>query len=282
MISAKSFGYEVHRSYKNYDLVKCRYHNDKNPSALFFKDTLVFKCLSCGAFVNHSDDPNVDFDEIEEPTFNLYKDPVNYMGGLKVNYSPEVERYLTKRNVAIETALEYGVMELDKIVAFPQIDLTGNVTGRVLRETEKGQLNQRYKIEGHRSPLWPLNKVDGVKPTFVSEGAFKALNVAQAANELKGRWQYNSVATMGSYWSKQLKETVLQFPEKFILLADNDKAGLRLAERFKESGCRVFKVKRPFDELDFDKQLIQLGGIIDKLESKNAFRLISKSLGKEE
>lgn len=290
MLSGSSFGYEVIRSYKTYELVRCPYHNDNHPSGLFFRKDAKFKCLGCGKVVRHDTGKGYEGTDAEElsilpHSLGLFRDPVNYLDNTSEDFSPELVNYVTQRGISPATCYAYSCREkFDngyRQLVMPQATLSGHVIGTVSRLATFDEVPRRYYIAGDRVPAWPLHEV---RPTqdiiFVSEGGIKAMAIYQAMQDTltDGEFDaYSSVATMGSLWTKQMAELYSQLADKIVLIADNDKSGLAFAERFKSIGARAFKVKVPFDDMGQDERNEMFVKLLERTKN-NGFRKLYTGL----
>lgn len=134
--------------------------------------------------------------------------------------------YLAKRNISLETAKKFSIgFNLAKnTITFPVWDEKNNL----VMITERSIFNKSFFIpEGIEKPVYLLNFVLKEKPNFVivTEGQFNALSC----------WEYGypAVALLGSgttdYQLNILKKSGIN---NFVLMYDNDNAGIKGANRF--------------------------------------------------
>ena len=282
MLTAKDFGYDMVRSYPTYDLCFCPFHNDNNPSALFSSNSLQFRCLGCGKVVNHNSGAGYVGSEFESEAiigrFNLIPQATNYLQGSTAYLDADMMLYLAAREISLGTAIVYGCWQSEykgrSQVVFPQYDLGNQLLGTVKRWADFDPTGQRYFIDGQRAAVWPIAELDFEKINFLSEGAFKAMALFQAVASL-GLNNVTSMATMGSLLRKETKELILQNPSSFVFLADNDDAGVKFGYEMKALGCRVFKLKKPFDNMHQEERDKKLLSLLERIQKNNVF----KSLG---
>jgi hypothetical protein len=295
LLSGADFGYEVIRRYHNYELVRCPYHQDNSPSALFYpyQMTAKFRCLGCGKVVDHSGGLNyAGIEEISDSflaRYSLIRDSNNYLE--KLSEDPSVEAYnwlVGVRNIYAGTAEHYGCRyryESDRVLmCFPQIDNKDECVGvvnRLIRADYTGHV--RYFIEGDRVPAWPLRFFDLSKRwIFVSEGAFKAMAIYEAAKVVLSEEDFRrfaSVSTFGSVWTSEMADIYSQNPDSVVFVGDDDESGRKFAKNFKEIGCRAFIISEPFDNQTREKREKSLTKILERVNHAKPFNRISTSLG---
>ena len=282
MLTAKDFGYDVIRSYPTYDLCLCPFHNDSNPSALFSRNSLQFRCLGCGKVVNHNSGNGYIGSEFETEAivgrFDLIPQVTNYLQGSVAYLDADLMFYLAAREISPAVALHYGCWQSNykgrAQIVFPQYDLNNQLLGTVKRWADFDPSGQRYFIDGQRAAVWPISELNFEKINFLSEGAFKAMALYQAATFLESDI-LTSMATMGSLLRKETKELILQNPSSFVFLADNDDAGLKFGYEMKALGCRVFKLKKPFDNMHQEERNQKLLSLLERIQKDN----VCKGLG---
>lgn len=263
LYSAREFGLAVVRDYPHYELLRCPFHDDQNPSALFIKNVPMIKCQSCGAkvvgaeelskklgvegIVAESGPPSIAF---------LERGGLNEPWMVDVTSNEDAQSYLESRlidpqfvNLFYSSYVRWAPYE--EALAFLARNSAFKTVGISLRHTSKAAFS-RYEVRGRLAPLWPkVYDLQNTMPLFVFEGPFKLLSFAQAAYNTSMTEHIHCVCTMGSHMTNSIKASLMSsHASKIVLIADNDYAGLRFAQRFEEqiANSQVFVPDIPFDE----------------------------------
>jgi hypothetical protein len=274
MYDAALFGLHVVRNYGHYQLVRCPFHDDKHPSAIFLVNNGVFYCYVChrrevmasggGEEIDQLPGKRVELADLGKPAAIIDS---------TAPLSNEAIKYLKSRNIAIELAEEYGLRwDLHRdAIAFRLYDGGGRLAGIVRRVVRPAPEGSRYYLEGQRTPFWPLAKLADAlhHPLFISEGAFKAMRIAQVARA-QGK-QIVSVATMGSQIQPAAIDLIYQCRRPVVFVGDNDNPGRNAMECLWKKVLHVHCLvprKQPFDEADEQTAHNMFAQIWRKVEEK--------------
>lgn len=237
------------REYQNYYLCFCPSHNDRNASALLFKDSGMLKCMSCGYTEFFSTD---EFQRKFEPSF-VREEIVYY------NLSRDAIKYLQQRNVNVDNLPGYVVSDKNNSgVGFLQTEINGKVIGLTVRLFEPFDVSTRYIFYGERSNF--TGSLNGFyeerKPIIAFEKTFAALKVNTMFSD------FCAISTNGKnvderFWSKNFVKSDIVF------IFDNDNAGVQARNKMRKSGFYAYVTKNSSDEMSD----IELRGVLDNAKS---------------
>jgi DNA primase len=262
--------------YKNgirYFQVRCPYHDDRNPSAVVYKDNGYFKCFTCLT---------------EKPFYRLYKDltGTEWDGRIPLSLAMFHASDAVAERVKAERKTGGGLQKETKIVSFdaPLLNVTdvppaqaycdsreisrdfidvfgirvleaGNVNGiswtnRLvipLRDSEgvmRSAEGRDYTREQRKKVLYPINT--SVNFIFNAAGldSGKTLIVVEGVMDVHKIWQWvtvNVTCTFGIQLKEHQKEQLLEFGD-IILFIDDDEAGRHSVEQFEKFYPRDFRV----------------------------------------
>lgn len=230
------------REYNKYFLCHCPSpsHNDKHASCILWKDSGMYKCMSCG--------------------FNGFSEDIKRQEYFRLpdfNYSPEfypltieAKNYLRSRGVehippfAVSTSSNDGV-------GFLQREINGDIIGIAQRLFMPLAENMRYSYEGKKSPFTGI--IDGHYtknfPIIVLEKMFGMLRF----------WSYlqerdEGVVVLSSNGSKVDYNFWSRFsPADIVFIMDNDKAGIKTKDFLKSKGYVSLVSKYPSDQIAKEK-----------------------------
>ena len=237
------------KEYTNYYLCFCPSHNDRNPSALLFKDTGMLKCMSCGYTEFFSVE---DFERKYDPSF-VKEDLVYY------NLSSKALDYLSSRQVNINNLPSYVVSDKNNSgIGFIQTEINGKKIGLTVRLFDPISPSMRYIFYGERGHFTGslLDYYSKRKPIIAFEKTFAALKA-------------NTMITDCCVISTNGKNLSLPFWQKnfiksdIIFLFDNDDAGIQARNKMRKAGFHAFITSKPSDELSDN----DLRGVLNNAKS---------------
>jgi hypothetical protein len=249
MFDAKNYGLNVAREYGAYYLVKCPFHDDDNPSAVFWKESGDFECYGCRTKKKISDF-DADFVSVAAPYLvGLGKDDdFEDIICSSVIGSPIAIEYCRKRGLTPNSIISYNIKWefIKNNLVFEQFDSNGKA-GYIRRRIDNGL--QRYFVIGKKCDIWPrqqfLNIINTNETIFISEGPFKAMRLNQVIG-----FEIRSFSIFGSQLRHSTVEILSQFKGQIVLIGDNDVAGKKLVNEFHATFpmARIFTPKIPFDD----------------------------------
>ena len=213
--------------YDHYVLMRCIFHDDKNPSLLVYEDK--YKCLSCDAFgdtkdlllrlQSHSIIPQGKPQHKIRNPFTRWMKEDSLFQVLKIAYHylrdfPQQGIYLRKRKVTPNMISKLKLGYLDGFYLIPILDTSQKPVGAITRvgETIKGA---RYFVPRDQdpnllfSPDW--DQVRESKELYLTFGVFDAMAIHQCGK-----------AAMSTTTGKRLHPSVLQdFRKRIIIFPDS-------------------------------------------------------------
>ena len=242
-IIADGLGLKENRS----KLVLCPLHNDKNPSMSWFEDGLMWRCHACGDNIDiyryYTDFEQLDFTEAvkrvgelvgvvdEKPIKAKKKEYVLPKIDMQELTDPFIS-YMVKRGITKDTLDHWKVkqrtwakQDVYVFQYFNERDILEYVTYRGLgKGAIKGGCETNTK-----AILWGMWHIDKTKPLVITEGQPDAMVVWQSGyrNVVSVPSGTNNLTWIDNCWDwlKDIKE--------FIVWADNDAPGLKMAENIK-------------------------------------------------
>jgi DNA primase len=205
--------------------VRCPFHHDNNPSAIFYSKTGILKCFKCSPegrdfyilkeILDVTNGEIIDGGEVSV----IVKEEIDLKNFLK-NPLAFGNEYLKERLVTDEQVEEFAIRE-DKENIYLTFTDGCDIIGYKAR-TLVGR-KPKYLLFGEPPLIYPMN-IDFETPAVFVEGEFGAL---------RGRlYGYNTYAVMGAgnFRSKRFLNLLQRFKSAFIL-ADYDVAGYEAAYR---------------------------------------------------
>lgn len=270
MFDARNYGLSVAREYASYYLVKCPFHDDENPSAVFFKKNGDFECYGCRT-KKKIGDFDADFVGVASPYLVDLTEDTEFEPVITqcADESVIAFMYCYNRKITSKSIRDYNIRwdPTKKNLVFEQHDFHGLV-GHIRRRVDNG--HPRYFVSGQKCDIWPhenfLNIINNDEVIFISEGPFKAIRLNQAIND-----GIKSFSIFGSVLRRSTIELLSQFKGQIVLIADNDLAGRQLSEQFNSvfKRARIFKPKIPFDDATELQCQKMYESILRKLENES-------------
>lgn len=273
MYNARSLGLTITKGSGGEDLVLCPFHSDTRPSAWFSEKKGLFYCAVCNLGLNvvqlmermgldPSEVENVGYDFL--PDFDLMVEHDTELLDL-----PFYHPYYAKRGVNEIIFQEHDLRwrhRSPQAAVLPIKNYFGDIVGTCCRYVNVQESGTRYKMFGEVTPLWPMDKMKGLRGEgiLIFEGAFSTLRVASFLAQFNLEGQCFSL--LGAKANKDIADTVRRL--KPIFLYDNDFAGQRACRKMREllplAPCYTLN-KSPDDMSDEE-----LGKLFDKLMRKVA------------
>lgn len=278
-----------------YKKVRCPLHPDKNPSMSWYEEGLMWRCHACSGTIDIyrylTEFEHMDFKEAINKVAELVGDEVDHkpIKTKEIEYvKPNIKmyeltepfiQYMAKRKITKQTLDYWGVKQSnwkgtevyvfsyyqDKELIFVSYRSIGKNATKGGRETNT------------KSILWGMDNIDKTKPLVITEGQPDAMAVWQSG--------YKNVVSVPSgasdlKWMEHCWEWLQGIPE-FIVFADNDSDGIKMAEAIKTRLHNV-KVVTANDRKDANEVLYYDGsekvmGIINKAINTTPIGLLDLS-----
>lgn len=168
--------------------LRCPFHDDRSPSAMFNMATGVLHCFGCGASMSAYHIAKELGGEISKIELDLISETGYEREWKQLAYSPLAlkNKYLRSRGVTVEQIRRFGILESDEGVLFSIFDKRGILVGLQLRKYEG---EPKYVLNGDRTPVWPMTNLK-YENLLLVEGVFGVLRA-----DLHG---FKAVCTMGA------------------------------------------------------------------------------------
>jgi len=229
--------------------VRCPLHNDKNPSMSWYKEGLMWRCHACGGHIDiykyYTDFEHMEFKEAVNKVAELvgeavYDRPIKsekkeyVLPNIKTKEltKPFID-YMAQRKITKETLNEWRVKQTSwggsQVYVFQYFDENEKLIYVSYRGLGKGA-NKGGCETDTKAILWGIWHIDKSKPLVITEGQPDAMAVWQSG--------YKNVVSVPSgssnmTWIEHNWEWLQGIPE-FIVFADNDKDGHKMAQNIKQ------------------------------------------------
>ena len=231
--------------------IRCPYHSDDNPSMSWFKEGLMYRCHACSETLDIyrylEDYKSLDFREAVEEVARMVgvdtgMKPKPIIASKKQFDKPKIKQYdLSKeaidymklRGLNEETLKEWNVKQTNKFgeerYVFNYYDENKELTfvsyrhiGKAKEHGDKGGCEKNTK-----AILFGMDKIDKDKPLVITEGQIDAMIVWQSGykNVVSVPSGSNNLTWIDHNWDW------LQEIKEFIVWADNDEPGLKMAQK---------------------------------------------------
>lgn len=145
-----------------------------------------------------------------------------------------------------KTIKELNFIEKGSIIKVKIFDFNGELLGLRTRNTAK---ENSHFIQAEGCPLYPFNyiNIDHKKPLIICEGETSCATVFQLIDK-------NVIATPGTTWKEEWTKYFKDIP-KILITPDNDKAGLRLANKISfefmaiNIPCKIITVPKKYKDI---------------------------------
>ena len=239
--------------------VLCPLHNEKNPSMSWFNDGLMWRCNSCEGHI----DIYRYLTEFKGMTFIQALEEVSGMVGNHIepiqvkekkfvlpkitmcDLSDPFIEYMEKRKLEKET-LDFWKVKQSKwrgkdVYTFQYFDQHDKLIYVSYRELGKGG-EKGGCVKDTKPILWGMWHVDINKPVVIVEGQPDAMAVWQAG--FKNVLSVPNGAN-NTHWINHCWDWLQKIPE-FIVFADNDNEGMKMAEKIKQrlNNVKIIKADR--------------------------------------
>lgn len=245
-IIADGLGLVENRSKK----VVCPLHDDKNPSMSWFDKGLMWRCHACGGQIDiysyYQEHEGLTFIEALEKVGDLMgvttkKATQPIMATSKRYDLPNIEvreltkpfiDYMEQRGITKETLDHWKVKQRhwskQEVYVFQYFNGDGKLEYVTYRGLGKGAMKGGCE-SNTKAILWGMDKIDKNKPVVITEGQPDAMVVWQSGykNVVSVPSGTNNLTWIDNCWDW------LQGIDEFIVWADNDVAGLKMADNIK-------------------------------------------------
>lgn len=229
------------------DKVLCPLHSDKNPSMSWFNKGLMWRCHACQGKIDIYDYyqkyERMNFREAVDKVANILgREEVEPIRVVKEEYAlPNIKTveltkpfvdYMGLRQIKKETLDHWKVKQRkwsgNDVYVFPYYNQDNKLEYVSYRGLGKGAI--KGGCEPNTKPiLWGMNNIDKNKPLVITEGQPDAMVVWQSGykNVVSVPNGSNNLKWLDTCWEwlKGIKE--------FIVWADNDRPGLKMADDIK-------------------------------------------------
>jgi len=280
-IIADGIGLRENRS----KMVRCPLHNDKNPSMSWFNKGLMWRCHACEGQIDiytyYTDFEHMSFTEAVSKVADLVgeknfeRKPIK---AKKEEYQKpkikikELEKpfidYMAKRKINKDTLDHWKVKQTKwngrDVYVFQYFDENEKLQFVSYRGLGKGAI-KGGREKNTKSILWGMWNIDKSKPVVITEGQPDAMVVWQSG--------YKNVVSVPSgasdtSWINHCWDW-LQDINEFIVFADNDNEGLKMAKNIKSKLHNVKIVQA--DRKDANEVLFYEG-------EKEVYKIIDKAI----
>lgn len=243
-IIAGGIGLKENRSKK----VRCPLHNDKNPSMSWYKEGLMWRCHSCGGHIDiysyYTEFEHMEFKEAVSTVAELVGETVSDkpIRANKTEYAkPKIEteeltkpfiEYMEQRKITEQTLKEWRVKQSkwnkESVYVFQYFDEKDRLIYVSYRGVGKGSIKGGCE-PNTKAILWGMWHIDKTKSLVITEGQPDAMAVWQSGYK-------NVVSVPGGAnnmkWLEHNWDWLQDIPE-FIVFADNDNEGFKMAQNIK-------------------------------------------------
>ena len=270
-------GIEIEAEYGTDYIIFCPYHNNnRTPAGEVSKESGLFFCFGCQTtrsltelimhMTNRTYFETVRFIKSKETETNIeavvnkalhqMPDFVQYDELLikrlckQAIDSPRAMTYFEGRRLTKESVIKFdlGYSEKQDSVVIPMQSPDGMSIGFVARTIEGKEFKNTPGLPKSKI-LFNLHRVKASKIVYVVESSFDAIRLDQVG--------FPAVATLGANVSSSQIELLKRYFTGVVLVADNDDAGMIMAERLTEKMGNLVTIIRP------DKKYKDIGDMTD-------------------
>jgi len=270
-------GIDIEAEYGTDYIIFCPYHNNnRTPAGEVSKESGLFFCFGCQTtrslieLIMHmtsrtyfetvrfikSKETETDIEAVINKALHQLPDFVQYDELLikRLNKqaldSPRAMTYFEGRRLTKESVIKFdlGFSEKQDSVVIPMQSPDGMSIGFVARTIEGKEFKNTPGLPKSKI-LFNLHRVKASKIVYVVESSFDAIRLDQVG--------FPAVATLGANVSSSQIELLKRYFTGVVLVADNDNAGMIMAERLTEKMGNLVTIIRP------DKKYKDIGDMTD-------------------
>jgi DNA primase len=270
-------GIDIEAEYGTDYIIFCPYHNNnRTPAGEVSKESGLFFCFGCQTtrslveLIMHmtsrtyfetvrfikSKETETDIKAVINKALHQMPDFVQYDELLikRLNKqaldSPRAMTYFEGRRLTRESVIKFdlGFSEKQDSVVIPMQSPDGMSIGFVARTIEGKEFKNTPGLPKSKI-LFNLHRVKASKIVYVVESSFDAIRLDQVG--------FPAVATLGANVSSSQIELLKRYFTGIVLVADNDDAGMIMAERLTEKMGNLVTIIRP------DKKYKDIGDMTD-------------------
>jgi DNA primase len=270
-------GIDIEAEYGTDYIIFCPYHNNnRTPAGEVSKESGLFFCFGCQTtrslveLIMHmtsrtyfetvrfikSKETETDIEAVINKALHQLPDFVQYDELLikRLNKqaldSPRAMTYFEGRRLTKESVIKFdlGFSEKQDSVVIPMQSPDGMSIGFVARTIEGKEFKNTPGLPKSKI-LFNLHRVKASKIVYVVESSFDAIRLDQVG--------FPAVATLGANVSSSQIELLKRYFTGVVLVADNDDAGMIMAERLTEKMGNLVTIIRP------DKKYKDIGDMTD-------------------
>ena len=270
-------GIDIEAEYGTDYIIFCPYHNNnRTPAGEVSKESGLFFCFGCQTtrslieLIMHmtnrtyfetvrfikSKETETDIEAVINKALHQMPDFVQYDELLikRLNKqaldSPRAMTYFEGRRLTRESVIKFdlGYSEKQDSVVIPMQSPDGMSIGFVARTIEGKEFKNTPGLPKSKI-LFNLHRVKASKIVYVVESSFDAIRLDQLG--------FPAVATLGANVSSSQIELLKRYFTGIVLVADNDDAGMIMAERLTEKMGNLVTIIRP------DKKYKDIGDMTD-------------------
>jgi DNA primase len=258
-------GIDIEAEYGTDYIIFCPYHNNnRTPAGEVSKESGLFFCFGCQTtrslleLIMHmtgrtyfeairfikSKETEVDIEGVINKALHQIPDFVQYDELLikRLNKqaldSPRAMSYFESRRLTKESVVKFdlGFSEKQDSVIIPMQSPDGMSIGFVARTIEGKEFKNTPGLPKSKI-LFNLHRVKASKTVYVVESSFDAIRLDQVG--------FPAVATLGANVSSSQIELLKRYFTGVVLVADNDEAGIIMAEKLTEKMGNLVTVITP-------------------------------------
>jgi DNA primase len=270
-------GIDIEAEYGTDYIIFCPYHNNnRTPAGEVSKESGLFFCFGCQTtrslveLIMHmtsrtyfetvrfikSKETETDIEAVINKALHQIPDFVQYDELLikRLNKqaldSPRAMTYFEGRRLTRESVIKFdlGYSEKQDSVVIPMQSPDGMSIGFVARTIEGKEFKNTPGLPKSKI-LFNLHRVKASKIVYVVESSFDAIRLDQVG--------FPAVATLGANVSSSQIELLKRYFTGVVLVADNDDAGMIMAEKLIEKMGNLVTIIRP------DKRYKDIGDMTD-------------------
>ena len=270
-------GIDIEAEYGTDYIIFCPYHNNnRTPAGEVSKESGLFFCFGCQTtrslieLIMHmtsrtyfetvrfikSKETETDIEAVinkalyQLPDFVQYDELLIKRLNKQALDSPRAMTYFEGRRLTKESVIKFdlGYSEKQDSVVIPMQSPDGMFIGFVARTIEGKEFKNTPGLPKSKI-LFNLHRVKASKIVYVVESSFDAIRLDQVG--------FPAVATLGANVSSSQIELLKRYFTGVVLVADNDDAGMIMAERLTEKMGNLVTIIRP------DKKYKDIGDMTD-------------------
>jgi DNA primase len=270
-------GIDIEAEYGTDYIIFCPYHNNnRTPAGEVSKESGLFFCFGCQTtrglveLIMHmtnrtyfetvrfikSKETETDIEAVinkalyQLPDFVQYDELLIKRLNKQALDSPRAMTYFEGRRLTKESVIKFdlGYSEKQDSVVIPMQSPDGMSIGFVARTIEGKEFKNTPGLPKSKI-LFNLHRVKASKIVYVVESSFDAIRLDQVG--------FPAVATLGANVSSSQIELLKRYFTGVVLVADNDDAGMIMAERLTEKMGNLVTIIRP------DKKYKDIGDMTD-------------------